>query len=815
MSQIEMKRSAYEEWTALQDSAKDPTNWMWVPRRKCTVEKNTPDANHSTQPKDSISSELYRKGKKHNIVQKEQRTGSDVEAPCKRRLEFGNNETNLPEEDLPSKKSKDESPDDVDAKSENKLENISETGEQTVAETDGDSASPISSKNGDGLEQTPEPATSILPSTGPGVLENLKSEQEEDKSSQFTVKDMVFGKLKGYDWWPGLIITYREAMQRPPLENCFWVRWFGDHKVSEVLSSNLTQFFNFKDRFTPNRMRGIYKKGIREALELAAKRSSKIGLPVGGTKEAEDERLDTLIQWANESFAPLGIEGLTPKYVEEDDVSSSEDEVESDKAEKPKLDHHKEHPVKFYRNDNKDRFGKPMSNPILAEDVKALFNEVLDGKRSIESLCLACGDTKISIQHPLFDGGLCAECQEAFVEGSYLFDEDGSQMYCSICSDGKEVLMCDSPGCCRSYCGVCIDMLCGVGTTVKISSQENWVCFMCSGETIRLLKRRENWQERLREIFLTDEEDEYPPLSCVPVIPLKERQPLRVLALFDGLASGLVAMNHLDLEIEIYYASEIDYNANTVTKVKHCGNIKQLGDVKLITEKTIEDIGPFDLVLGGSPCNDLSIANPARKGIYEGTGRLFFEFFRILMYCRPPAGSKRPFFWLFENVVGMRHEDRKVISRFLQCNPVMIDAKDVSAQHRARYYWGNIPGMKRPAYPLPGDKLELQECLEPNSGRQARFNKVRTITTKSNSLKQTKEAVMPVEEMKDDGSSKEDVLWCTEVERLFGFPEHYTDVANMGRCHRQKLLGSAWSIPVLRHIFAPLKDYFKCSRMQK
>ena len=65
------------------------------------------------------------------------------------------------------------------------------------------------------------------------------------------------------------------------------------------------------------------------------------------------------------------------------------------------------------------------------------------------------------------------------------------------------------------------------------------------------------------------------------------------------------------------------------------------------------------------------------------------------MYCRPPKGSTRPFFWLFENVVGMRHEDKRVISRFLQCNPTMIDAKDVSAQHRARYFWGNIPGMNR------------------------------------------------------------------------------------------------------------------------
>lgn len=26
--------------------------------------------------------------------------------------------------------------------------------------------------------------------------------------------------------------------------------------------------------------------------------------------------------------------------------------------------------------------------------------------------------------------------------------------------------------------------------------------------------------------------------------------------------------------------------------------------------------GPFDLLIGGSPCNDLSIVNPIRKGLY-------------------------------------------------------------------------------------------------------------------------------------------------------------------------------------------------------
>lgn len=45
--------------------------------------------------------------------------------------------------------------------------------------------------------------------------------------------------------------------------------------------------------------------------------------------------------------------------------------------------------------------------------------------------------------------------------------------------------------------------------------------------------------------------------------------------------------------------------------------------------------------------------------------------------------------------------------------------------------------------------------------------------------------------------------------RIFGFPKHYTDVNNMGRSQRQKVLGRSWSVPVIRHLFAPLKDYFE------
>lgn len=72
---------------------------------------------------------------------------------------------------------------------------------------------------------------------------------------------------------------------------------------------------------------------------------------------------------------------------------------------------------------------------------------------------------------------------------------------------------------------------------------------------------------------------------------------------------------------------------------------------------------PSSMCLGHSqtptfPC--LCFPNP------EGTGRLFFEFYRLLHEARPKEGDDRPFFWLFENVVAMGVSDKRDISRFLE-----------------------------------------------------------------------------------------------------------------------------------------------------
>ena len=113
-------------------------------------------------------------------------------------------------------------------------------------------------------------------------------------------------------------------------------------------------------------------------------------------------------------------------------------------------------------------------------------------------------------------------------------------------------------------------------------------------------------------------------------------------------------------------------------------------------------------------------------------------------------------------------------------------------------------------FPQNGDKLNLQECLEPNCGRTAKLDEVRCITTQANSLRQKKQDFLPIELKGSPTSPRtEDGLWLTEIERIFGFPEHYTDVGNMGQRPRQRLLGKSWSVPVIRHLLSPLRNYFK------
>ncbi|KAJ8265270.1 hypothetical protein COCON_G00143690 [Conger conger] len=626
------------------------------------------------------------------------------------------------------------------------------------------------------------------------------SQPEYKDNKGFGIGELVWGKIKGFSWWPGIVVTWRATGKRQASHGMRWLQWFGDGKFSEVSADKLdsiTAFPKFFNQASYTKL-ASYRRAIFQALEMASMRAQKTFQP--SESDNPEDQVKPMLDWANGGFLPKGSEGLKPTENSENgslnhqvlDVSLPE---YFPTAKRPKLNLCK---------------AKQGTEDVYSRE--QMVHEILKNNRSIEEFCLSCGKTRVATFHPLFEGGLCQACKDVYLEMSYMYDDDGYQSYCTVCCGGREVLLCGNANCCRCFCVDCLDILVGPGASDSARVLDPWRCYMCQPALLYgTLQRRHDWSIKLQEFFINDNGQEFESPKIYPAVPAEQRRPIRVLSLFDGIATGYLVLRDLGFKVDQYIASEVCEDSISVGVVRHEGRIQYVHDVRNITRKNIAEWGPFDLVIGGSPCNDLSIVNPARKGLYEGTGRLFFEFYRLLSEAKPKEGEDRPFFWMFENVVAMGVNDKRDISRFLECNPVMIDAIEVSAAHRARYFWGNLPGMNsdshylcdRPLCASGMDKLELQDCLE--HGRVAKFGKVRTITTRSNSIKQGKDQHFPVMMR-----GKEDILWCTELERIFGFPVHYTDVSNMGRGARQKLLGRSWSVPVIRHLFAPLKDYFAC-----
>ena len=154
---------------------------------------------------------------------------------------------------------------------------------------------------------------------------------------------------------------------------------------------------------------------------------------------------------------------------------------------------------------------------------------------------------------------------------------------------------------------------------------------------------------------------------------------LRVMSLFDGIACGYEALKKVGIKVVVYYASEIDKYAIKIAKKNH-PDIIELGDINNID--FTQFIGKIDLIMGGSPCQDLSIAGK-RKGLTGERSGLFYKFVEAIETIKPK-------YFLLENNVGMPQEAYEEISRLLGCYPIEINSALVSAQTRKRFYWTNI-----------------------------------------------------------------------------------------------------------------------------
>jgi DNA (cytosine-5)-methyltransferase 3A len=172
---------------------------------------------------------------------------------------------------------------------------------------------------------------------------------------------------------------------------------------------------------------------------------------------------------------------------------------------------------------------------------------------------------------------------------------------------------------------------------------------------------------------------------------------MKVLSLFDGISCAYEGLIRAKVDVKEYYACEIDKHAIKVSQSRHPDIIRPVNDVRFLSKLMLPEI---DLLIGGSPCQDLSIAKKNRKGLDGDRSGLFWEYVRILKEVKPK-------YFILENVASMSKADKDLITETMGVEPVLFNASLVSAQMRKRLFWTNIK------FELPADRgIVLKDILK-------------------------------------------------------------------------------------------------------
>lgn len=286
---------------------------------------------------------------------------------------------------------------------------------------------------------------------------------------------------------------------------------------------------------------------------------------------------------------------------------------------------------------------------------------------------------------------------------------------------------------------------------------------------------------------------------------------MNVLSLFDGMSCGQIALNKLGIEYDSYYASEIDKYAIQVAQMNYPNTI-HIGDVTKIKGDYFGD-KKIDLLIGGSPCQGFSISGH-KLNFEDERSKLFFEFVRLLKETKPK-------YFMLENVGSMSNDVRNSISELLGVEPLHINSKLLSAQHRNRYYWTNISQTE-----IIGNDVKFADILE--EGVDKKYYYSQTVLNRLN-LENIKRAGKAGYKCKGvevekcapivarhykgmqsqhypvikevDGFRK---LTPIECERLQTVPDNYT--SGVSDTQRFKMIGNGWTVDVISHILKNIKQ---------
>lgn len=339
---------------------------------------------------------------------------------------------------------------------------------------------------------------------------------------------------------------------------------------------------------------------------------------------------------------------------------------------------------------------------------------------------------------------------------------------------------------------------------------------------------------------------------------------MRYLSLFSGIEAATVAWHPLSWECAA--VAEIEPFPCSVL-AHHYPHVPNLGDVTQVTEADIALLGPLDLVVFGSPCQDLSVAGK-RKGLAGARSGLFHTAINIIEWAREHCGCR---FALWENVPGAFSSNKgrdfaAVVGELAGLADVGVPANGWGtegcavgdhglvewatldaqwfgvAQRRRRVFaladfgdWNGRPPVLLEPHGLRGDSAPSREAgqtvvvgtlggTSPGGGWRIGADEaaagqlvpvggsgvaVETFVAYSTKLHNTA----------SNQAGKFGVRRLTprECERLQGFPDDYTLIPHRGKPAadgpRYKALGNSMAVPVMRHIGERLQWSLDCESL--
>ena len=314
---------------------------------------------------------------------------------------------------------------------------------------------------------------------------------------------------------------------------------------------------------------------------------------------------------------------------------------------------------------------------------------------------------------------------------------------------------------------------------------------------------------------------------------------MRYMSLFSGIGGFELGLQRVFDDTECVGFSEIHAPAKKVYQ-QHFPDHPDLGDVRGI-KWDVETQGAVDLIVGGPPCQDLSVAlrfNSKKKDAEQKLGlegersSLFYEFLRL---CRE-SGAR---YVIMENVATMRGEEcakiteelRGVFGRNLTCT--FINSANFSAQARRRYFWTNFPiddantgspTLAQVLLPLAEVRdLELSDKAKAYMDRAVKGGRTHwnmslhsdTANPKARAVTRAWHKGTPYTVLCDarDGTVVKRHFHPIEAERLQTFPDGWTGA--LSKTQRFFTLGNAVTVAVIEHIARALRDCQKNERAPK